>query len=78
MGKEDERATDWQWGGTLRKVGGEQDTGVDTKKEDDFKNYETANIVQKLQKGSEERRLKIGHCVGHQEVHDNPGIASLK
>lgn len=49
----------------LRKVGGEQDTGVDAKKGDNFKNYETANIEQKLQKSLEEWRLKIGHCVGH-------------
>lgn len=59
----------------LRKLRGEQDTGVDAKKGNNFKNYETANIVQKLQKGSEEWRLKISHCVGHQEIHDNLGMS---
>lgn len=49
MGKEGERAADSQWGGMLRKLRGEQDTGVDAKKGNNFKNYETANIVQKLQ-----------------------------
>lgn len=47
----------------LGRVGEEQETGVmDAEEGENFKNYETANsIVQKLQKCSEEWRLKIGH-----------------